>query len=240
MVSAHKELVAKMKKTPVDNLIFPVNAPDETRDVAFFLKFCMLLNRLWGQESQLQKVSGMTTPSILNEVVRTIRPVALAGVAPSFALRVSLHAPRLRCWPRRSRCIHKLLQLVFPAREHVRGVAVKDLGAFHQRFRQRRMRMDRTARDRTRSRPFRSPRHASLITFACAVTDDAVPSTRSVSGSMMSFRQSVQAVERQRASRGAHGKLATFNVDPFPFASLSVSPHHATSGSVNTTAGIMY
>ena len=36
----------------------------------------------------------------------------------------------------------------------------------------------------------------------------------------------------------AHGNLATSISMPFAFASFSVRPHHATSGSVNTTAGM--
>ena len=63
------------------------------------------------------------------------------------------------------------------------------------------------------------------------------PSTRPDSGSTISL---VSPSERPRVAArpdAAHGKRATFTGRLASLASRSVSPHHATSGSVNTTAG---
>jgi len=51
LVNAHKQLVVEKQQTPVDNSIFPVTASEETRDVAFFLQFCKLMNQLWATKA---------------------------------------------------------------------------------------------------------------------------------------------------------------------------------------------
>ena len=53
------------------------------------------------------------------------------------------------------------------------------------------------------------------------------------------FRHAVRAVKRQRAARRRPRKFRDFDIStPFSFASFSVKPHHASSGSVKTTAGM--
>src|SRR5439155_1670600 len=63
------------------------------------------------------------------------------------------------------------------------------------------------------------------------------PSTRPVSGSTMSFVSPSLRPSVAARPEAAHGNFASRTGRPSRVAADSVSPHHATSGSVKTTAG---
>jgi hypothetical protein len=113
----------------------------------------------------------------------------------------------------------------------------ENFGRFHDRFRERRVGVDAFG-EIANGRAHLDCDHAFGNEFARAVADDPTPSTRSVSASTMSLVSPSVRSKLIARPEAPHGNLATSMFRPFARASASVTPHHATSGSVKTTAGM--
>ena len=79
----------------------------------------------------------------------------------------------------------------------------------------------------------------SAINSPAFIPTIPTPSIRSVSFSTISFVNPSVLPSVRALPLAAHGYLSTFIFNSFFLASFSVKPHHATSGLVKTTAGII-
>ena len=117
--------------------------------------------------------------------------------------------------------------LLPPRLVHVRRRAEELLRRFHHRLGQRRMRVNRQLRRRTRSHPSRSPARPSAISSPAPDPTMPTPRTRSVSGSIsILVMPSTRSIAIARPDAG-QGKRTTSTLRPSCSAWVSVRPAHA-------------